>query len=65
MLFAEGLGKRVSRGNQGVGNSLLIPERDKERAKERGEGNFLTHQTLQKAREKIGRKHASFCYFFF
>ncbi len=65
MLFAEGFGKGISRGNQGVGNSLLIPERDKERAKGRGEGSFLAHQILQKAREEIGGKHASFCYFFF
>jgi len=48
-----------------VGNSLLIPYRDKERAKGRGEGSYFTHQVLKKAREEIGGKHASFCYFFF
>jgi len=31
-----------------VGNSLLIPQRDKERAKGRGEGILLTYQRLKK-----------------
>jgi len=44
VLFAEEFGKKVSRSNQGVGNSLLIPERDKERAKGRRGGSFLSHQ---------------------
>jgi len=50
VLFAAGFGKRVFRGNQGVGNSLLIPERDKGRAKWGGEGSILTHQEIKKAR---------------
>ncbi len=64
MLFVAGFGKRVSRGSQGVGNSLLIPQRDEERAKGRGEGSFLTYQRWKGLGEKIGEKHASFCYFF-
>ena len=43
VLFAAGLGQSVSRGSQGVGDSLLIPERDKERAKGRGERSLLTY----------------------
>ena len=63
MLFAAGFGQSVSRGSQGVGDSLLIPERDKERAKGRGERNLLTYNRWKELREEIGEKLASFCYF--
>jgi len=41
VLFVAGFGKRVSRGSQGVGNSLLIPQRDKERPRGEGKGVSL------------------------
>jgi hypothetical protein len=44
VLFAAGFGQSVSRGSQGVGDSLLIPERDKERP--RGEGSGVSLLTI-------------------
>jgi hypothetical protein len=44
VLFAAGFGQSVSRGSQGVGDSLLIPERDKERP--RGEGRGISLPTI-------------------
>ena len=41
VLFAARFGKRISRGSQGVGNSLLIPQRDKERPRGEGKGFSL------------------------
>ena len=47
-----------------MGNSLFIPEGDKERAKgNKGEGASLSQRTWKKAREEIGEKHASFATF--
>jgi len=64
VLFAAGFGKGIARGNQGVGNSLLSPERDKERAKGRGEGSYPTHPDFERGKGRDWRKARFFLLLF-
>ena len=52
MLCGRGSGEGLSRGKQGVGNSLLIPERDKGWPREK-EGAPLSPQTWNKTRKEM------------
>ena len=63
MLFAAGFDKRVSRGSQGVGNSLLIPQGDEERP--RGEGKESPYlPEMEKAQGRDWRKARFFLLLF-
>ena len=63
MLFAAGFGQRVSRGSQGVGNSLLIPQRDKERPRGEGKGISLPTRDEKSSEKRLAKSTLLFAPF--
>jgi len=65
VLFVAGFGKRVSRGSQGVGNSLLIPQRDKERPRGEGKGVSLPTRGGKGSGKRLAKSTLLFATFSF
>jgi len=63
VLFAAGYGKRVSRGSQGVGNSLLIPQRDEERPRGEGKGVSLPTRDGKSSGKRLAKSTLLFATF--
>jgi len=64
LLFAARFGKRVSRGNQGVGNSLLIPQGDEERPRGEGKGVSLPARDGKGSGKRLAESTLLLSYFF-
>jgi hypothetical protein len=63
VLFAAGHGQRVSRGSQGVGNSFLIPQRDKERPRGEGKGISLPTRDGKSSGKRLAKSTLLFATF--